>query len=169
MRYRQNAGFKKLKPSVKINESFSLKSIRDPSKNLVVLDNKVIDLKDDFAKFHSGGHFLIQKNLGADGSRYFYGVYGMNKHFKAHKQSLYNWNWMEKRVAGVITENFDMQEKMFKRVSKTGSWRIIDRKPLTSLITRVSFRSKRLVPRPLMMCDPTTWGKHFKVKSYVTQ
>ena len=107
--YRRNAFFKPPKSSSKINETYDLRSIRDPSKNLVVLDNKVIDLK-NFAKFHPGGHYLIQKNLGTDVSRYFYGVYGMNKHFKAHKHSLYNWNWLEKRVVGVMSENLDMQE-----------------------------------------------------------
>lgn len=100
--YRRNFGFKPPKASGKIREQYDLRSIRDPSKKLCVIDNKVIDLK-NFAQYHPGGYFLIEKNFGTDMSRYFYGVYGHNKHFKAHNHALYNWNWMEKRVVGVIT------------------------------------------------------------------
>ena len=58
---------------------------------------------------------------------------------------------------------------MFTREPESEAWSIIEQEPLTSLITRVSFGSKGLIFRPLMICDPSTWGKHFKVKSYVTR
>lgn len=70
---------------------------------------------------------------------------------------------MEKRVVGIITENIDMQELMFTSVPESEKWSIVERKPITSLITRVSFGSKGIVSRPLMILDPNTWGKHFKV------
>ncbi len=135
--YRKNWGAKVPKPSKNLLDVYDLKRLRDPSKMLVVLDNKVINLK-GFAKYHPGGKFLIEKNYGTDVSRYFYGVYGYNKAFKAYTHSLYNWKMLEKRVVGHLQENYDLFEIMFDQVpEKQERWHIAACQGLTSLISRV--------------------------------
>jgi cytochrome b involved in lipid metabolism len=43
-------------------------------RNLLLLDNQILDFK-DYARFHPGGKFVLQKNLGRDISKFFYGSY----------------------------------------------------------------------------------------------
>ena len=44
------------------------------SRNLVILENNIIDLH-EWEIFHPGGKFALQKNLGKDVTKYFYGAY----------------------------------------------------------------------------------------------
>lgn len=56
--------------------------------NIVLIENNVIDLK-EWEQYHPGGKFVLQKNLGRDITKYWYGGYQMVEHWrnKKHKHS----------------------------------------------------------------------------------
>ena len=58
----------------------------EKKKKLSVLDNQILDLE-EYAKFHPGGRFTFNKNVGRDISKYFYGAY---KLVNSPKEDLHN-------------------------------------------------------------------------------
>jgi hypothetical protein len=60
------------------HKSFSLEDFKyevfDQNRKLVLLDNKVLELG-QFPKFHPGGFFTLEKNVGRDVTKFFNGAY----------------------------------------------------------------------------------------------
>lgn len=80
-------------------------------RNIVLIDNLVLDIK-DFLKFHPGGRFVLEKNIGRDISKFFYGGYSLvnSKKQKPHKHSQKALKLAKSMVIGFIEGEKDIGE-----------------------------------------------------------
>ena len=69
-------------PEVSMEEFKSLAALG--KSQIVLLENNVIDLK-EWEVFHPGGKFFLQKNIGRDITKYWYGGYQMINKTKRYK------------------------------------------------------------------------------------
>lgn len=56
----------------------------------------------DWAKYHPGGKYAIEKNFGTDIGRYLYGVYKINEDHRAYNHSEYAYNRVKDHVVGEL-------------------------------------------------------------------
>jgi len=102
-------------------------------RNLVILDNLVIDLG-DFIHLHPGGKFNLEHNLGRDISKFFNGGYVLvnQKGTRPHTHSVAALDIVKTMIVGYLEKQSDVVDEKFK---------LSDKKPVNSDTATFTFNS----------------------------
>lgn len=79
-----------VRPATKITEEEFYKVTRKGKRHLLIIDDLVVDAT-DYAPYHPGGKFIIERIRGTDISKFFYGGYNLEpqKNGKNYKHTNY--------------------------------------------------------------------------------